>query len=144
MPCTQAAGSAPRDSDWGIFCDSTVTSARLRGLPDPSMPAVTALCYSVPLTDVFDCRYLVDKVRSDGLFRLYLMSMKLRCLTNTLNNLRGQCMRRLVNGVLLLVLAVAPGFASTIFFQGTFAADNQVALFQITANTSETITIKTD
>ena len=53
-------------------------------------------------------------------------------------------MSRLVNGILLLSLALAPGFASTILFQGTFATDDQVALFSITANTSETITIQTD
>jgi hypothetical protein len=53
-------------------------------------------------------------------------------------------MNRLVNGVLLLGLAVAPGFASTILFTGTFLADDQVAIFNITANSSETITIQTD
>src|ERR1700693_3687600 len=53
-------------------------------------------------------------------------------------------MSRLINGILLFTMALTPGFAATILFQGTFAADNQVALFQITANTSETITIKTD
>jgi hypothetical protein len=53
-------------------------------------------------------------------------------------------MGRLVNGVLLLSLGVVPGLASTVLFQGTFAMDDQVALFNITANTSETITIQTD
>jgi hypothetical protein len=53
-------------------------------------------------------------------------------------------MSRLVNGILLFSVALAPGFASTILFQGTFAMDDQVALFSITANTSETITIQTD
>jgi hypothetical protein len=53
-------------------------------------------------------------------------------------------MGRLVSGVLLLSLAAAPGFASTILFQGTFLADDQVALFNITADTSETITIQTE
>jgi len=53
-------------------------------------------------------------------------------------------MNRLVNGALLLSLAVAPGFASTILFTGTFLADDQVAIFNITANSSETITIQTD
>jgi hypothetical protein len=53
-------------------------------------------------------------------------------------------MGRLVNGVLLLSLAAEAGFASTVLFQGTFATDDQVALFNITANTSETITIQTD
>jgi hypothetical protein len=53
-------------------------------------------------------------------------------------------MSRLVNGILLFNLAVAPGFTATILFQGAFATDDQVALFNITANTSETITIQTD
>jgi hypothetical protein len=53
-------------------------------------------------------------------------------------------MGRLVNGVLLFGLTVEAGFASTVLFQGTFATDNQVALFNITANASETITIQTD
>src|SRR5580704_5136907 len=53
-------------------------------------------------------------------------------------------MGRLVNGVLLFGLTVEAGFASTVLFQGTFATDDQVALFNITANTSETITIQTD
>jgi hypothetical protein len=53
-------------------------------------------------------------------------------------------MGRLINGVLLLSLAAMPGLASTLFFQGAFATDNQVALFSITANVSETITIQTD
>lgn len=53
-------------------------------------------------------------------------------------------MSRLVRGVLLLGLAVAPGFGATILFQGTFATDDQVALFNITVDTSETVTIETD
>jgi hypothetical protein len=53
-------------------------------------------------------------------------------------------MRRLVNGILLFSLAGPPGFAATVLFQGSFAADDQVALFYITANTSEAITIQTD
>jgi hypothetical protein len=44
--------------------------------------------------------------------------------------------------VLLLNLAVAPGFSSTLF-DGIFAADSQVALFTITVNTVETVTIQT-
>jgi len=51
---------------------------------------------------------------------------------------------KLVKGILLFSLAVAPGFTATLFFQGTFAADNQVALFTITASALETITIETD
>ena len=39
---------------------------------------------------------------------------------------------------------MAPGSAATVLFQGTFATDDQVALFNITADTSETITIQTD
>ena len=53
-------------------------------------------------------------------------------------------MGRLVNGVLLLSLAAEASFASTVLFQGAFATDDQVALFNITVNTSETITIQTD
>jgi hypothetical protein len=53
-------------------------------------------------------------------------------------------MDSLVRGILVFSLAVAPGFASTLFFQGTFAADDQVALFSFTLNTNETITIQTD
>src|ERR1700758_4509069 len=52
-------------------------------------------------------------------------------------------MQKIRRGIFLLGLAVAPGFADTLLFQGTFAADNQVALFNITANTSEIITIQT-
>jgi hypothetical protein len=51
-------------------------------------------------------------------------------------------MNRLINGFLLFSLAVAPGFA-TALFQGSLATDNQVALFNFTANTSEAIVIKT-
>jgi hypothetical protein len=53
-------------------------------------------------------------------------------------------MGSLVKGILLFSLAVAPGFATTLFFQGTFAADDQVALFNFTLNINETITIETD
>jgi hypothetical protein len=53
-------------------------------------------------------------------------------------------MSRLVNGILLFSLAVAPGFAATVLFQGSFLTDDQVALFNITADTAETITIQTD
>jgi hypothetical protein len=53
-------------------------------------------------------------------------------------------MARVVTGALLFSLAVAPGFAATVLFQGTFATDDQVAVFTITANTSEAITIQTD
>jgi hypothetical protein len=53
-------------------------------------------------------------------------------------------MNRLVRGILLLSLAVAPGFGSTILFQGTFATDDQAALFNITVDTSESVTIQTD
>jgi hypothetical protein len=41
-------------------------------------------------------------------------------------------------------LGAAPGFAASVLFHGTFTADDQVALFNITANTSETLTIQTD
>jgi hypothetical protein len=50
-------------------------------------------------------------------------------------------MRQLTNGILLFSLAAMPGLAD--LFQGTFSADNQVALFNITANTSETVTVQT-
>jgi hypothetical protein len=53
-------------------------------------------------------------------------------------------MGRLVNGILLFSLAGAPGFAATVLFQGDFSADDQVVLFNITANTSEAITIQTE
>ena len=52
--------------------------------------------------------------------------------------------KRSLNGILLLSLAVGPGCASTLFFEAAFATDTQVALFSITANTSETIAIQTD
>ncbi|MGA3239424.1 MAG: DVUA0089 family protein [Bryobacteraceae bacterium] len=53
-------------------------------------------------------------------------------------------MKKLLNGTLLLNLAIVTGFAAPLsLFQGSFAADDQVALFNITANTSETITIET-
>src|SRR5580658_290258 len=53
----------------------------------------------------------------------------------------GVAMSRLLNGILLFSLAAAPGFAD--IFRGTFASDNQVALYDITANTAETVTIET-
>jgi hypothetical protein len=53
-------------------------------------------------------------------------------------------MGSLGKGILLFSLAVAPSFADTIFFQGTLAADDQVALFNITFDTSEIVTIETD
>jgi hypothetical protein len=43
-----------------------------------------------------------------------------------------------------LSLTVAPGFAATVLFQGTLGADDQVALFNITVDTAETVTIQTD
>jgi len=52
-------------------------------------------------------------------------------------------MRRLFRGILLFAVASVPGFSSTVLFQGTFAADDQVQLFSITANASELITIQT-
>jgi uncharacterized protein (TIGR03437 family) len=52
-------------------------------------------------------------------------------------------MLRPINGVLLFGMAVAPGFASLEFFQGTLATDNQVAVFNITVNASKTIAIQT-
>jgi hypothetical protein len=52
-------------------------------------------------------------------------------------------MGRLLNPALLLILAASPGLASGILFHGIFAADDQVALFNITANTAEFITIQT-
>jgi len=51
-------------------------------------------------------------------------------------------MKRSLSGILLLSLAVAPGFA-TALFQGSLATDNQVALFNITANAPEAIAIET-
>ena len=56
--------------------------------------------------------------------------------------LGGFLRKRSLNAILLLSLAVAPGFA-TALFQGSLAADNQVALFNFTANTSEAIVIET-
>ncbi len=44
---------------------------------------------------------------------------------------------------MLFCLAAAPGCFATPLYTGTFAVDNQVALFNITANTSEAITIQT-
>jgi hypothetical protein len=51
-------------------------------------------------------------------------------------------MCRLLSAALLLILAAAPGLASEILFQRTFATDDQVALFDITANTAEFISIQ--
>ncbi len=45
--------------------------------------------------------------------------------------------------LILLYLAAAPGIYATSLYTGTFPADNQVALFAITADISETITIQT-
>jgi hypothetical protein len=53
-------------------------------------------------------------------------------------------MNRLVQGGLLFGLTTAPGFAAMVFFHGTFAADDQAALFNITVHTPETVTIETD
>jgi hypothetical protein len=54
-------------------------------------------------------------------------------------------MKKLFNGTLLFSLAIAPGLANSLaLFQGSFAIDNQVALFNITANSPETLTIETD
>jgi hypothetical protein len=52
-------------------------------------------------------------------------------------------MDRVMGAALLFLLAAAPGLASEILFQGTFTTDNQTALFNITANTSEFISIRT-
>ena len=53
-------------------------------------------------------------------------------------------MKKLLNGTLLLNLAIVTGFAAPLsLFQGSFATDDQVALFNVTANTSEAITIET-
>jgi len=50
-------------------------------------------------------------------------------------------MSRLLNGILLFSLAAGPAFAD--LFQGTFTSDDQVAKFNITATTDETVTIET-
>src|ERR1700722_3549777 len=53
-------------------------------------------------------------------------------------------MKKLLNITALLSLAILMGLANPLsLFQGTFATDDQVALFNITANTSEAITIET-
>ena len=49
----------------------------------------------------------------------------------------------LIRGMALFLLAVAPGRAGIVFFQGTFDADNEVALFDFTANAPETVSIQT-
>jgi hypothetical protein len=51
-------------------------------------------------------------------------------------------MKKLFQGTLLFSLTIAPGFAAALF-QGNFATDNQVALFNITANSFETLTVAT-
>ena len=50
-------------------------------------------------------------------------------------------MNRLLNGILLFSLAAGPAFAD--LFQGTFTADDKVALFDITVTTDSTVTIET-
>ena len=52
-------------------------------------------------------------------------------------------MTRLSRWILLFCLPAVPGLATTISFQGTFGADNQVALISLTANSSETIIVRT-
>jgi hypothetical protein len=52
-------------------------------------------------------------------------------------------MSKLFNTALLFCVVVTPVFAATTLFQGVFASDDQVALFSLTANTTETITIQT-
>ena len=51
-------------------------------------------------------------------------------------------MSPLIKRVLLFCLAVAPGIAGTIF-QGVFPSNDQVALFNIMANSAEIATIQT-
>jgi len=51
-------------------------------------------------------------------------------------------MKKSFNGILLLSLAVTPDFAAA-FLEGNFAADDQAALFHITAHPSDTVTIGT-
>jgi hypothetical protein len=58
------------------------------------------------------------------------------------NTLRTLAKKKLFKAILLFSLNVVPVF-STALFQGTFATDNQVALFNIPANTFETIIIET-
>src|ERR1700677_3796217 len=58
------------------------------------------------------------------------------------NSVRTLVKKKLFKGALLFGLTIAPGFA-TALFQGNFATDDQVALFNITANASETLTIET-
>jgi hypothetical protein len=50
---------------------------------------------------------------------------------------------RFINGILLLALVAAPGFAATFLFQGTFGADNQVELFNIVVSAPQTVQIET-
>jgi hypothetical protein len=52
-------------------------------------------------------------------------------------------MSRLQQGALLFFLAAGYGLAGTISFFGTFSQDDDVALFNITANSSELITVET-
>jgi hypothetical protein len=120
---------------------------RLRESPDPSLvPAVAAVWNFQTLRDVFDCRSLGDRVRSDDLFlKTKIITINETQFWATISEIaEDQVMSRLVNGILLFGLAVSPGFTATVLFQGTFLADDQVALFNITANTSESITIQTD
>ena len=51
-------------------------------------------------------------------------------------------LRRLILGAVLFLLAVSPGRAGIVLFQGIFGADNDVALFDFTVNTS-VVTIQT-
>jgi hypothetical protein len=60
------------------------------------------------------------------------------------NTLGASAMKQLLNGALVFSLAVAPGFAAPLpLLQRTFTTDHQLASFNITAITPETITIQT-
>jgi hypothetical protein len=50
---------------------------------------------------------------------------------------------RLLPAALVFFLLAGSGMAGTVLFSGTFSQDDDVALFTITANTSESITIET-
>ena len=50
---------------------------------------------------------------------------------------------RLIRGLVLFLLAVAPGRAGIVLFTGIFGADDQVALFNFTANAPELVTFQT-
>jgi hypothetical protein len=52
-------------------------------------------------------------------------------------------MNRLTCGIFVFCLTVAPALAGPVLFQGSFSADNQVALFTFTANSPELITFQT-